>query len=309
VTATVDWPRRFDHMQQHTGQHLLSAVLADAGRETVSVHFGDTTSTLDVTGEEPLDIPAAERRANTLIAENRVIGVTFEDALAAHGLRKRPDRTGMIRIVTIEGVDRSACGGTHVARTGEIGVVLVRRAERTRGRTRVEFVCGLRAVTRARADLAALSTIAAGFSTGLDEAPAVVAEARAELASLRREAEQLAGALAKRDAHERYAAVQPDGRGRRLIVERRRDGGVDALRQLGLAVAALDGAVFLGASEDPPAVLLASSPSSGLDAGATLKGALSALGGRGGGSPRLAQGSLPSADLVPSIIDIIAKAP
>jgi alanyl-tRNA synthetase len=309
VSASVDWTRRLDHMQQHTGQHLLSAVLADTGRITESVHFGDTTSTLDVAGEEPLDLVAAEYRANTLVSENRAIDVTFEDALAATGLRKRPDRTGIIRVITIDGLDRSACGGTHVRRTGEIGAILVRRAERTRGRTRVEFVCGLRAVQRARADLLALSTIAAGFSTGLDDAPGVVADARAQVASLRREVDHLAGELARRDAVARYEASPPDGRGRRLVVERRQGGGVDALRQLALAVAAMEGAVFIGTSDDPPAVLLASSPSSGIDAGATLKAALNPLSGRGGGSPRLAQGSLPSADLLPSVIDSIARTP
>src|ERR1019366_675775 len=133
VQARVDWPRRFDHMQQHTGQHLLSAVFDELfGHKTVSVHFGDESSTLD------LDIASlskdralmAERRANEVVFENRAVRVTFEDAAGARGLRKEVDRTGELRIVEIDGLDRSACGGTHVSGTGEIGPVIVRRIEK-----------------------------------------------------------------------------------------------------------------------------------------------------------------------------------
>lgn len=308
VSAAVDWERRFDHMQQHTGQHLLSAILAEGGRETVSVHFGDQASTLDLASDVMPDLVAAELAANAVVVEDRAIEVSFEDAASAEGLRKRPDRSGTLRIVTIAGLDRSACGGTHVRRTGEIGPILIRRAERTRGRIRVEFVCGLRAIRRARADFTALSTIAAGFSTGVDDAPSVVADAREQLASVRREAEALAAEVARHEAARRYGDTPPDARGRRIIIEQRATGGVDTLRSLGLAVAALDGAVLIGTSGDPPAVLLASSPSSGLDAGAVLKAALSASGGRGGGSPRLAQGNVPSAGQLSLVVDAILSA-
>lgn len=305
VSVAVDWERRFDHMQQHSGQHLLSAVLAEVGYQTVSVHFGDQVNTIDLASDSIPDLAAAELAANAMVAENRPITVSFEDAASATGLRKRPERSGVLRIVTIEGLDRSACGGTHVRRTGEIGPILVRRAERTRGRIRVEFVCGLRAVRRARADFSALSAIAAGFSTGLDEAPAAVSEAREQLALVRKEAEALAAAEARREAAARHAATPPDARGRRVIVEERPAGGVEPLRTLGLAVAALEGAVFVGTSTEPPAVLLASAPTSGLDAGAVLKAALASAGGRGGGSPRLAQGSVPSAELLQQVVGAV----
>lgn len=197
--------------------------------------------------------------------------------------------------MTIHDLDRSACGGTHVRHTGEIGAVLARRAERTRGRVRVEFVCGGRAIRRARADFVALSAIAASLSTGLDEAPAMVAAQQDEVTAFRREAGRLAGELARHEARVRYESTPPDLKGRRVVVERRPAGGVDSMRALALATAELDGAVFIGLCGDPPSVLLASSPSSELDAGTTLKAALAAIGGRGGGSPRIAQGSVRSA--------------
>jgi alanyl-tRNA synthetase len=148
VRGRVDWTRRFDHMQQHTGQHLLSAVIAERfGHETVSVHFGRESSTLSLaTGALTAErVAEAERFANRAVTENRQVKVTFEDAAAAAGLRKAPDRQGTLRIVTIDGLDRSACGGTHVRATGEIGAILIRKVERVKQLVRLEFLCGERA--------------------------------------------------------------------------------------------------------------------------------------------------------------------
>jgi alanyl-tRNA synthetase len=156
----VDWSRRFDHMQQHTGQHLLSAVFQELlGCATLSVHFGDQSSTLDLDAAllGPADLEAVERRANAAVFEDREVAVAVEDASDAAGLRKASARSGALRIVSIAGLDRSACGGTHVRRTGEIGPILLRRLERVRKNVRLEFVCGERATRRARADFASLS--------------------------------------------------------------------------------------------------------------------------------------------------------
>lgn len=305
VHGTVDWDRRFDHMQQHSGQHLLSAVLADMGRETTSVHFGELSSTVDLAGDAALDLADVEDRANLAAMACHAVDISFEDAATATGLRKPSDRAGLLRIVTIEGLDRSACGGTHVRSTGEIGPILVRRMDRTRGRVRLEFVCGLRAVRRARADLSALSAIATGFSASLDQAPAMAGAAREELARLRKDHEAQAAELARHEAAARYHATAPDARGRRVVVVQRQDGGVEALRALALAVAALDGAVFVGSCNQPAAILVATSPTSGLDAVATLKPALATHGGRGGGSPRLAQGSVASAADLAKVVDAV----
>jgi alanyl-tRNA synthetase len=149
AVGQVDWPRRFDHMQQHTGQHLLSAVLGDLyGYATVGVHFGPESSTIDVDGPglTPDQIGRVEDRSNEVVVENRPVGVSFEDAEAVTGLRNASERTGTLRVVTIRHLDRSACGGTHVRATGEIGPILIGKVERVRKGTRVEFFCGARSI-------------------------------------------------------------------------------------------------------------------------------------------------------------------
>src|SRR5882672_8267714 len=126
--CTVDWPRRFDHMQQHTGQHLLSAVFQERFQlKTVSFHLGQESSTIDLETPslEHAKILAAERLANDVVFENRPVLVSYEEAGAVAGLRKPSGREGTLRVITIEGLDRSACGGTHVRATGEIGPILL----------------------------------------------------------------------------------------------------------------------------------------------------------------------------------------
>ena len=296
--GAVDWDRRFDHMQQHTGQHLLSAVMHERfGHPTIGVHFGRESSTLDL-DTPSIDHPRlveAEARANRLVVENRPVDVDFEDAGSASGLRKASARAGTLRIVAIRDLDRSACGGTHVRSTGEIGPILIRKSERVKQNVRIEFLCGTRAVRRARADHDLLARLAGQFSAAPDELPALVDAQRAELkeaAAARREMEENLAALRSRDL---YAASMPDGSGLRSIVVREEKGPIDRLRPLAQAVAAMPRALFLGWTADPPALVVAVSADSGLDAGRMLKSALEQVGGRGGGNARTGQGTAPSA--------------
>ena len=295
VRGEIDWTRRYDHMQQHTGQHLLSAVFEDLfGHKTVSVHFGPDYSTLDLETDSVSrkQLLAAEARANALVGEARPVIVTFEDAATASGLRKASDREGTLRIVSIDGVDRSACGGTHVRSTAEIGPVLVRSTEKVRKATRVEFICGNRAIDRARRDFESLSQIAASLSASPDDVAALVgaqAERVKEAESCRKRVEK---ELATYRARELYDAAVPDAHGVRTIVIRDA-ASIDELRVLAQAAFALPRVVVIGALENPPSVLLASSEDSGVDSGRILKELLAAAGGRGGGSPRIAQGSVP----------------
>ena len=153
VAARVDWDRRFDHMQQHTGQHLLSAVLIELFNiPTVSFHMGALTSTIEVAAAqiEPSRLERAEERCAEIVAAARPVTVSYEDSSSDLGLRKASARTGTLRIISIDGLDRSACGGTHVRSTAEIGPLLLRKLETLRGNVRIEFVCGLRAIQRAR---------------------------------------------------------------------------------------------------------------------------------------------------------------
>ena len=308
IRGVIDWERRFDLMQQHTGQHLLSAVLEELyGHHTMSVHFGSDYSSLDldvesVSGAHVVD---AERRANLVVAENRAVITSFEEASQAMGLRKASEREGTLRIVSITGLDRSACGGTHVRATGEIGAILVRKVERVRKAARIEFVCGLRAVRRARADFEALTRIGTSLSASLDDAPALVAAQAEQLRAAENERRRMDRELASFRARALYDAAQADARGVRFV---RHDAtAMDELRTLAQALVALPNVALVGTIAEPPSLLLATSEDTGIDAGCALREAVIKLGGRGGGSPRIAQGSVPDAgrlaEAVASVMD------
>jgi len=311
VHGEIDWRRRFDHMQQHTGQHLLSAVFATLfGYETASVHFGADRSSLDldVGAIDAAQFAEAERRANEIVFENRPVSVSFEDASTATGLRKPPPREGTLRIVTIADLDRSACGGTHVRATGEIGAITLRGTERIRKQMRVEFLCGARVVRQARADFEALSAIALSVKASLAEAPALVAAQSAELRDTMAARKRLEGELAFHQARALYEMTGPTPAGVRVTVLRRDGGSLEDIRPLAQAFASLPKTVFVAAVLSPATVLVAAADDAGVDAGRLLKAALAAVAGRGGGSPRLAQGTVPNADALEGVVNAIRDA-
>jgi alanyl-tRNA synthetase len=250
---------------------------------------------------EPDVLVRVELRVNQVVAEARPVRVTFEDAAAVTDLRKPSDRDGVLRIVTIEGIDRSACGGTHVKTTAAIGPVLLRRQERVRQGLRIEFVCGERAIRRARRDHESLTRIGRLFSASIDEAAKLVEGQAAQLVDLQNENRRQAESLATYRAAELHAAATPRDDGLRFVVARVH-AGADTARSLALAFAPLSRAVFVAASHAPPSVLMATSADSGVDAGKTLRPLLERVGGRGGGSPRLAQGSAPSSAAVDQVV-------
>jgi alanyl-tRNA synthetase len=294
VQGIVDWDRRYDHMQQHSGQHLLSAVLEELFKiRTVSFHLGSEVSTIDV------DAPAltagqlerAEDRCAEIVAEARPIQITFEDASADLELRKASTRAGTLRIVTLEGVDRSACGGTHVRTAAEIGMALTGKTEKIRGTTRVEFVCGTRALRRARADNRLVASIGRALSVPPEQTPDLIAGMIEKNKLLEKNGNRLAAELARREGRELYAAAVPDAAGLRTLVQR---GSIDdAMRARAQAFVAGEKSVFLAICDQPPSLLLAASTDSGIHAGDRMKAAVTASGGRGGGNQQLGQGSVP----------------
>jgi alanyl-tRNA synthetase len=305
VAGALDWTRRFDHMQQHSGQHLLSAVFEELfGLHTVSFHLGAESATIDLEGGpvEPRTVAEAERRANQVVAENRAVDVRFEDASAAQGLRKASEREGTLRIVSIDGLDRSACGGTHVRTTGEIGPILLRRTEKIRQSVRVEFVCGGRAVRRSRADFEALSRVAQLFSAPLDEVAPMV-EAQLEAAKAGEKARRkLELEVAAYRGSALYGTTEPGPDGMRRAIERLDGGNLEDLRAVAQNFTAQTKSVFVATLKNPPSVLLAASADCGVDAGKVLKAALTEAGGRGGGNSRIAQGSVPDAALLDALV-------
>jgi alanyl-tRNA synthetase len=266
--------------------------------------LGAESATIDLEGGavDARTLVEVERRANELVAENRAVDVRFEDASEVRGLRKPSERAGLLRIVSIDGVDRSACGGTHVRTTGEIGPILLRKTEKIRQAVRVEFVCGGRAVARARADFEALGKIAQLLSAPLDEvAPMVAAQLEVAKAG-ERARRKLELDLAAYRGRELYAATAPGPDGVRRAFEQLEGGNLEDLRAVAQNFTAQGKAVFVATLNAPPSVLLAASADSGVDAGKLLKAALTEAGGRGGGNARIAQGSVPDAGLLDALV-------
>src|SRR5438477_4600683 len=168
VEGCIHWPRRFDHMQQHTGQHLLSAVFQERfGLITVSFHLGETISTIDLHGSQPSPVilEGAARAANAVIFDDREITVRYGTAeeFAVQGVRKQVQRTGVLRAIEIAGIDLQPCGGTHLRHTGQLGMILIRGCTKIRQDWRIEFVCGNRAESAARNDAALIDQVSAAL--------------------------------------------------------------------------------------------------------------------------------------------------
>ncbi len=292
VEGAIDWERRYDHMQQHTGQHLLSAVLEELfAMRTVSVHLGAEVSTVDLDAPTitPQQLERAEERCAEIVSEARPVQITFEDS--AEGLRKASTRTGTLRVVSIHGLDRSACGGTHVSTTAEIGMVLTGKSEKIRGITRLEFVCGKRALRRARADHRLVASIGQALSVPPEQASGLIGGLIEKNKSLEKTNQRLATELARREGKELYIETAPGPDGIRRATQR---GPIDdAMRARAQAFVAGTKAVFLAVCDQPPSLLLAASGDSGIHAGDRVKAAVAASGGRGGGNAQLGQGSVP----------------
>jgi alanyl-tRNA synthetase len=310
VRGAVDAARRRDHMQQHTAQHLVSALAADRLKwETVSVHFGPEHSTIEFATASVSDRQLAdlERWTNDLVAEARPVTVSFEDAATAErtGLRKPSGREGEIRVITIADIDRSACGGTHVSRTSEIGPLLLLSTEKVRGNTRVAFLAGDRMLTQARSSDAVLATLARQLGCAVSELAALVPARQSELKTTRDQVAKLEQEVAVSRVRALYEATPPGEDGMRRIAVRAQDESAALLRAMVQAIAPLEHTLLVAIGGTPPTIYFASSGDSGIDAGARLKPALAAVGGRGGGSARVAQGTAASVEILEQVATAI----
>jgi alanyl-tRNA synthetase len=293
VHGIIDWPRRFDHMQQHTGQHLLSAAFDRLlGVPTVSFHLGAEASTIDLARElPPRDIAAAESEANRIVWENRPVTIRFADAeeAARLTLRKEPKRQGRLRLVDVEGFDLSACGGTHVARTGAVGIIAVGSWERFKGGQRVEFRCGGRALDRVRSLRDTASAAMRLLSVTAGELPEAIERLQADAKEQRRAVSALQTELASYRAAELAASADVSDRGR--LVLRVVDADANGLKALASAIVAAAGyAAVLVSASTPALVVVARSADVTVQANHVLAALTARFGGRGGGKPELAQG-------------------
>jgi len=290
VTGRLDWTRRFDHMQQHTGQHVLSAAFDTLLKaRTESFHLGADYATIDLARElNAAEVARAEDDANRVVWEDRPVHIRFVDAAAAAALplRKAPAREGTLRLIDVDGYDLSACGGTHVARTGAIGIIAVTGWERFKGGMRVGFVCGGRALSPTTSRRRRWPASARLLSTMQDELPAGIERLQSDAKEARRQIKDLQSRLAVHEA-DRLAATADGG-----IVVAALDGWDQAaLKSIASAVAGRPGhvAALLGGPA-PFAVVVARSTDRAIDCGAVLKQLVVRFGGKGGGRPELAQG-------------------
>jgi alanyl-tRNA synthetase len=293
VHGVVDRERRFDHMQQHTGQHILSAAFDRLNRaRTVGFHLGAVVSTVDLAIDLPArEVAAAEAEANRVVWEDRPVGIRFvgEAEAALLPLRKEPERGGTLRVIDVEGYDLSACGGTHVSRTGAVGLIAVLSAERLRGGTRLEFVCGGRALRSLHALRDAVSGCIRHVSVAPEELPAALERLQAESRDQRKTMKDLEERLAGFEAASLAAAAEEAGGFRQVVraVEGRDQNG---LKAMALAICGAPGfQVALFSTTAPYVAVLARSKDGKGDCAAVLKSLTAEFGGRGGGRPELAQ--------------------
>ncbi|HZQ94536.1 MAG TPA: alanine--tRNA ligase-related protein [Candidatus Sulfotelmatobacter sp.] len=302
IRGEIDPARRRDHMQQHSGQHVLSAAFIRLfDMPTVSFHMGDDYCSIDLAtlalSREQTE--AAERLANDIILEDRRMEVRFVTRAEAGklGLRKiPPTERDELRLIEIGDFDLTACGGTHVRETGQIGSILLRKAEKVRQGYRVEFVAGQRAVATARRDFATLTETAALFSAHIYDVPQQARKSLDEFKVLRKQREQSLEELAEAQAAA-VLANTPELNGRRLVVHTFSDREMNFLKLFAQKLTRLapNAIALLGTTSPQPALVFAQSPGQPFDMGARMKETLGKFSGRGGGSKEMAQGGLPQA--------------
>ena len=293
VHGAIDAVRRRDHMQQHTGQHILSAAFdRQFASQTVSFHLGAEACTIDLAKVvAPADVERAVDEANRVVWEDRPVVVRFAsaDEARAAGLRKESQRQGELRLVEVEGFDLSACGGTHVSRTGAIGIIAVTGTEKVKGGLRVSFVCGRRALDELRVLRDAVSGSLRALSVLPAELPDAIRRLQADGKALRKRAGELQVALAGQEAERLWALAMPQEPA--AIVAAVMDGWeATGLRAIASAVLARGPArVVLATREEPVGVVVAQSVTGGASAADVLARLTARFGGRGGGNAELAQ--------------------
>jgi len=297
VTGTVDATRRSDHEQQHSGQHLLSAMfLREIGARTVSFHLGAESSTIDLVlrdGSERLsdaDIQRVEEAANRVALEGRPmlshwVEQGLAEAMLERGdLRKLPEREGPFRIVQMQGIEFNACGGTHVANTSAIGATLLRKIEKVRQGWRVEYVCGLRAVRTARRDFEMLGAAAQSLSIGAPDVPSRVATLLDEAKAAAKERRNLLDELARAEAVGLVSEAEVGAVIRATFAGR----DVEFAKKVASKVAGFGRAAVIGVTSGADGAIAMAATT--VNCGAVLREVLSAAGARGGGSAEIAQG-------------------
>jgi alanyl-tRNA synthetase len=297
VQGIIDWSRRFDHMQQHTGQHVLSAVFHSRfALPTISFHLGSDICTIDVRGREPADeiLGGAMAAANEVVYADRTVNVRYgtADELAAAGVRKTVERRGTLRAIEIEALELQPCGGTHVQRTGQIGMILVRGVSRIRQDWRVEFACGRRAERLAREDFARLRAVAQRLNCSPQEAVSAAERVTSERDTHFKNAKASMQKLAELDARASVQEVEIGGDGLRVVAKLFENDPLEYVQAFAREVAQAENTVALLVHRESGQIFFSQHPIAKKDMNALLGEALKHFGGKGGGSRDSARGRL-----------------
>ena len=298
VHGQVDWERRFDHMQQHTGQHILSqAFIQLFDIETVSFHMSEAISTIDLNRAPltPQQVTQAVTLANKVVIENRPVTAQFvdQDRLSEFPLRKMPTVEGPIRIVQVAGFDWSPCGGTHVQASGEVGPIQVTRIERRKNQTRIHFLCGQRALQDYTTKQQIVQDLTAHFTTAEDQIMASVERMEAQVKTLQKKLSAIQAQLVEYELENWIANAQTVGTARvvHMVFD---DYGLPMVKEIARRVTERKGMVALLATGQPRVqFVFARSDDVQADMSHLVRIACAAGGGRGGGRPQFAQGSIP----------------
>ncbi len=301
VRGAIDPERRRDHMQQHSGQHVLSAAFEKLYNfVTVSFHMGDESCTIDLAtlSVSPRQLEAAERLANEVISEDRPVEIRFAtpDEARTMGVRKIPaTERETLRLIDIHDFDLNACGGTHVRSTGQVGSILLRKTEKVRQGMRVEFVCGLRAVSVARRDFEMLTEAAALFSTHIREVPQQVRKLQEEIKAAQKAEHKLLEEVAELQADRMLRSAEAR-QGQRLVVQYLAERDLGFIKMLAQKLTRSGHATaLLACGGSQPSLVFAQTAGSSHDMGALMKQIVQRLDTRGGGNRDMAQGSAPDA--------------
>lgn len=297
VEGRLDWSRRFDHMQQHTGQHILSRAFVEVARaDTRSFHLGEAAVTIDVDhpGPDVALLRRVEERANAIVWEDRpvVTHVVPLERAREFPLRKPPDVTGEVRVVEVEGFDWSACGGTHVARSGQVGMIALLGTEKYKGGTRVAFACGGRALGRLREASDVLRGLCLEFTSGEADLPRAIGRLKSEVRRLETRLKPLLAESLAREAESLLAEAEPGPAGP-VVARYFPDRDPSELAGIASHVAARGGIALLAAGNDIARAHF-SAPKGTISVGALFADLARAFGAKGGGRPEAAQGAIPA---------------
>lgn len=296
VLGKINLSRRRDHLQQHTGQHILSqAFIQIANAETRSFHLGTDSSTIDIEINDLNQsiISQTEDLANKIVFENRPLKIHLTNEKDKFPLRKDTERDNTIRIIEIEDFDFSPCGGTHAHNTGEVGLIVIRSIERIKKLWRVEFLCGNRALLDYRSAHQTAIETAKLFSAARDKSPELVVKLQQELKDLQKHNRELLSQVLSIEAFNLYNNSHLNANNLRIItlVCNR---NIDELKTLAQLLAEKPSVVaFLATTLESPKIVFASSSDTKVDSGKLLSQFCKDFGGRGGGRPQMAQGGLP----------------